>query len=187
MARRPTRDPYARPAIQTLERLHAELGGKILENKQEHTNLAEQMRHVEAVIKMLDPGYSLRAISVKRRQPNPWFKRGTVYRRAVDALRTATEPLTAREITERVLVAAEVDSPKKAAVADLTGSILSSLRNHVGKGIQRTNEGSPARWQLKEAANRGGLPSRIGIGGSLATPPLPHHRTYGSVYGGSPD
>src|SRR5215210_1201869 len=27
--------------------------------------------------------------------------------------------------------------------------------------------------------------SRIGIGGSLAAPPLPHHRTYGSVYGGS--
>ena len=51
---------------------------------------------------MLDPGYSLRAISVKRRQPNPWFKRGTVYRRAVDVLRTATEPMTAREIAERV-------------------------------------------------------------------------------------
>ena len=71
---RPTRDPHTRPAIFTLERLHSELGGKILENKQEHANLAEQMRHVEAVIKMLDPGYSLRAISVKRRQPNPWFK-----------------------------------------------------------------------------------------------------------------
>ena len=27
----------------------------------------------------------------------------------------------------------------------------------------------------------------IGIGGSLAAPPLPHHRTYGSVYGGSAD
>src|SRR3979490_1652997 len=26
---------------------------------------------------------------------------------------------------------------------------------------------------------------KIGIGGSLTTPPLPHHRTYGSVYGGS--
>ena len=102
--RRPTRDPYARPAIQTLERLHAELGGKILENKQEHENLAGQMRHVEAVIKMLDPSYSLRAISVKRRQPNPWFKRGMVYRRAVDVLRMATEALTAREIAERVLV-----------------------------------------------------------------------------------
>src|SRR6202022_1145084 len=28
-------------------------------------------------------------------------------------------------------------------------------------------------------------PALIGIGGSLAAPPLPHHRTYGSVYGGS--
>ena len=30
-------------------------------------------------------------------------------------------------------------------------------------------------------------PLRIGIGGSLAAPPLPHHRAYGSVHGGSPD
>src|SRR5260221_7962358 len=109
--RRPTKDPYARPAIQTLERLHAELGGKILENKQEHANLAEQMRHVEAVIKMLDPGYSLRAISVKRRKPNPWFKKGTIYRRAVDVLRTAEQPLTAREIADLVLAAANVTDP----------------------------------------------------------------------------
>jgi hypothetical protein len=28
------------------------------------------MRHVEAVIKMLDPGYNLARITVKRRQPN---------------------------------------------------------------------------------------------------------------------
>lgn len=145
---RPTRDPHTRPAIFTLERLHSELGGKILENKQEHANLAEQMRHVEAVIKMLDPGYSLRAISVKRRQPNPWFKRGTVYRRAVDVLRTATKPLTAREIAERVLAAANVTNPDKDALADLAGSVLASLRNHKNKGVQRTNEGSPARWRL---------------------------------------
>src|ERR1700682_5927907 len=136
--RRPTKSPFHRPAMQTLERLHSELGGQILENKQEAQRLAGQMLHVEAVIKMLDPSYSLRAISVKRRQPNPWFKRGTVYRRAVDVLRTATGPLTAREIAERVLAAANVTKPHKAALADLTGSILASLRNHDGKGIQRT-------------------------------------------------
>lgn len=148
MPKRPTRNPYTRPAIFTLERLHAELGGKILENKQQAEDLAEQMRHVEAVIKMLDPSYSLRAISVKRRQPNPWFKRGTIYRRAIDALRMATRPLTAREIAELVLAAANVTDPDKAAVADLTGSILASLRNHKGNGVQRTNESSPARWQI---------------------------------------
>jgi hypothetical protein len=151
--RRPTRSPFHRPAMQTLERLHAELGGQILENKTEALRLADSMRHVEAVIKMLDPTYNLRRIAVKRRQPNPWFKRGTVYRRAVDALRTATEPLTAREIAERVLAAANIKRPDKAAMADLIGTVLASLRNHKGKGIERANEGTPARWRLKEAAN----------------------------------
>lgn len=146
---RPTKDPYTRPAINALERLHAELGGKILENRQEHANLAEKMRHVESVIKMLDPGYNLRPISVKRRKPNPWFKRGTVYRRAVDALRTATEPLTAREIAERVVAAANIEKPDPEALRDLTGSVLASLRNHKGKGVHRTNEGSPAKWTIK--------------------------------------
>ncbi len=38
MRGRPTKDPYTRPAINTLERLHAELGGKILENRQQAEN-----------------------------------------------------------------------------------------------------------------------------------------------------
>lgn len=75
MRGRPTRGPYTRPAINTLERLHAELGGAILENKQRHEELSEQMRRVEAVIKMLDPGYNLGKSAVKRRKPNKWFKR----------------------------------------------------------------------------------------------------------------
>jgi hypothetical protein len=83
--------------------------------------LAGQMLHVEAVIKMLDPTFNIRRISVKLRQPNPWFKRGTIYRRAVDVLRTATEPMTARKVAERTLAAAGIAKPNKAALADLTG------------------------------------------------------------------
>src|ERR1035441_9346814 len=45
----------------------------------------------------------------------------------------------------------------------------STLRNHAGINSQR----------------RRGAASQIGIGGRIAPPPLPHHRTYGSVYGGS--
>jgi hypothetical protein len=75
MSLRPTKDPQTRPAINTLERLHMELGGQILENRQRYDELSHQMRHVEAVIKMLDPGYNLARITVKRRQPNKWFKR----------------------------------------------------------------------------------------------------------------
>jgi hypothetical protein len=77
---------------------------------------------------MLDPTFNLWRIAVKRRQPNPRFKRGTVYRRAVHAPRTVTEPLTAREIVERVLAAHTIKRPDKAALAPLSGTINSSLR-----------------------------------------------------------
>ncbi|MGH6679112.1 MAG: hypothetical protein ACREDL_09325 [Bradyrhizobium sp.] len=148
MPRRPTRDPYTRPSINTLERLHAELGGKILENKQQHAELAEQMRHVEAVIKMLDPSYSLRAISVKRRKGNQWFKRGTLYRKALDVLRTATEAMTATEIAAAVLKAEGVEDTSSKQLTILGQSIKASLRNHAGKGVMQTNEGIAAKWKL---------------------------------------
>ena len=47
------------------------------------------MLQVEAVMKMLQPGYDVRPIAVRRRKLNPWFKRGTVFRAALDVLRTA--------------------------------------------------------------------------------------------------
>jgi len=86
------------------------LGGKILDNRQEAERLGEQMMHVEAVIKMLDSGYNLNRIAVKRRQANRWFKRGTLYRKALDVLRTATD------IAWAVMAAADVKTDDKRAV-----------------------------------------------------------------------
>jgi len=51
------------------------------------------------------------------------------------------------------LATANIAKPNKRALADLIGTISSSLRNHAGKGVRRVNEGAPARWRLKEAAN----------------------------------
>jgi hypothetical protein len=50
---------------------------------------------------------------LRHSETSGWFKRSTVYRRAVDVLRTATEPMTAREIAERVLAAANVKRPDR--------------------------------------------------------------------------
>lgn len=147
-AHRATKDPHTRPAMQTLERLHAELGGQILDNKKEAKRLAAAMVHVEAVLKMLEPGYNLRPIAVRRRKPNPWFKRGTVFRCAVDVLRTATEPLTARQITERMLAVKGVTDASAKAVRDLSGGVQSSLQNHDGGTVVKVGEGMPGRWTV---------------------------------------
>lgn len=148
MRGRPTKDPHTRPAINTLERLHMELGGQIFENRQRYDELSHQMRHVEAVIKLLDPAYNLARITVKRRQPNKWFNRGTLHRRALDVLRTATEPMTTTELANAVLAAHGVQDASKDDVLSIALGIQHSLKNHEGKGVERIGEGSPARWML---------------------------------------
>jgi hypothetical protein len=78
------------PAIAFLVRLHADLGGRIQTNKKGAVRLAEDMKHVEAVLKMFDPEFNARAFAARRRVTgNPWFKRGTLFRAALEALRRA--------------------------------------------------------------------------------------------------
>jgi hypothetical protein len=124
------------------------LGGQILENKQRHDELADQMRHVEACIKLLDPGYNLARITVKRRKTNRWFKRGTLFRRAMDVMRVAQVPMTTFEIASAVLTAHGVENASKDETQGVALGIQHSLKNHAGKSVERVGEASPARWRL---------------------------------------
>ncbi len=57
-----------------LLRLHAELGGKIKDNRIQVKRLVTEMKHVEMVIRLLKPGYNVASIAAKRRnRVNPWF------------------------------------------------------------------------------------------------------------------
>jgi hypothetical protein len=56
------------------------------------------MKHIEAVIRMFEPSYDVRRIAARRpNRTNGLFKRGTLFRTALDALRKAPEPMTTRE------------------------------------------------------------------------------------------
>jgi hypothetical protein len=137
-----------KPAMYALLDLHSTLGGEILKNKERAAELADAMRHVEAVIKMLDPQFSLRRVAVKRRKANQWFRRGTLYRKAVDVLRTAEKPMAATDIAWAVLKRANIETTDKKAVQALGQGIQSSLRKHKGKSIEVVNDGFPALWRL---------------------------------------
>jgi hypothetical protein len=134
-------------AKHTLEQLHAELGGKILDNKAEADRLRAAMVNVEAVLKLLDPEHNLRAISVRRRTPNPWFKRGTVYRTALEVLRTAKAPLSVSEIAVKMLGAKRITDAPRSAVAKLDGAIRCSLENHP-EAVTAVSHERPARWKI---------------------------------------
>lgn len=138
------------PAVDYLVRLHADIGGRILDNRKEAHRLVEDMKHVEAVLRMYDPNYNVRAIVGRRRiNGNPWFKRGTLFRGALEALRTAAKPMTARELVIAMLAAKGIQNAPAARVRSLTGGVTNSLRNNEGKTVEIVGEGSPMRWRIK--------------------------------------
>jgi hypothetical protein len=143
----PRAEILSKQAMHTLTQLHAELAGKIETNRKSGDKLRSQMVQVEAVMKMLDPDFNARAISAKRRNTgNPWFKRGTLYRSAVDVLRRAASPMTAD-----ALLAGKTPTATRKQEEALQAALLAALRVRNGKTV--VGEGSPARWKLKEAAN----------------------------------
>ena len=136
----------SKQAINTLTQLHAELAGKIETNRKSGDKLRSQMVQVEAVMKMLDPDFNARSISAKRRNTgNPWFKRGTLYRSAVDVLRRAASPLTARQITDALLAGKTPMATRKQEAA-MQAALLAALRVRNGKTV--VGEGIPTKWKI---------------------------------------
>ena len=107
------------------------------------------MVQVEAVIKMLEPEFNVRAISAKRRNTgNPWFKRGTLYRATIDVMRRAKEPMTAREIMLAVLDG-KTPVPSRKQEKAIQAALLVGLRKRNGGAV--VGERAPARWAVKAA------------------------------------
>jgi len=147
----PRAEILSKQAIHTLTQLHAELAGKIETNRKSGDKLRARMVQVEAVIKMLAPEFNISRIAPKRRVVgNPWFKRGTMFRSAVDVMRRAGVPMTATEITDALIADKAPTATRKQAI-DIQAAILAALRKRDGETM--VGEGSPARWRLKDAAN----------------------------------
>jgi hypothetical protein len=106
------------------------------------------MSHVEAVIKMLDPTHNLRTIAIRRRKPNQWFKRGTVWRAALDTMRRAGGPLTISEIAARMLGAKRITDAPRSAVETLEGAVRASLNKNDGRTVERIGPERPYQWSL---------------------------------------
>jgi hypothetical protein len=142
----PRAEIASKQAVYTLGLLHAELAGKLLANKRETIRLRTAMLQVEAVVKMLQPGFNVASIAAKRRnKSNPWFKRGTLFRSAVDVMRRAGTPMTAREIADTLIAGKAPQATRKQAI-DLQAAILAALRKR--DGLTVIGEGAPARWKL---------------------------------------
>jgi len=95
--------------------------------------------------------------SPRSAKSNPWFKRGTLFRSAVDVLRRSAVPMTAREIAE-TLIAGKAPEASRKQSKDLQAAILAALRKRDGAMV--VGVGVPARWSLR-ASLSAELQSRV--------------------------
>ena len=143
-------NPYPKhPAVGFLVKLHADLGGRIEKTREEAKRLAEDMRHVEAVIRMFAPDYDVRRIAVKRRQTlSKWFKRGHLIRAIVDLLKASPTPLTVGEIARAVLASQGVSDPDEKTLRTVDCNVRVCLKAKAGRIVENVAEGMPAKWRL---------------------------------------
>ena len=140
----PRAEIASKQAVYTLGLLHAELAGKLLANKREAIRLRTAMMQVEAVVKMLQPGFNVASIAAKRRN-----KRGTLFRSAVDVLRRAAVPMTTREISDALLVGKRPEATPY-QLEELRAAVFGVLRKRNGGAV--VGDGPRGAWRLKEAA-----------------------------------
>jgi hypothetical protein len=138
------------PAVDALKRLHAELGGKIKDNRAEAKRLADMMKHVESVLKMLRPDFNVSSIAARRRHKRHMpYKKGTGPRHIMDVLRAAAEPMTSTEVAAAVLRNNGIAEPTAADIRNARGSVHSTLRRYQGRTVDVVGEGFPVHWRLR--------------------------------------
>jgi hypothetical protein len=139
--------------ISALKDKRARLDGEIQMRRFQITRLEMELAHIDAVIRMFRPGYDVSKIATKRsikRSPAGTI-RGSGTREALTVLREAQEPLTSRQIADRIL--AKHGKPEGGEDGD-------RLANSIHGAFSRRNDGAlhfdasiyPGRWSL---ASRG--------------------------------
>ena len=112
-----------------------ELAGEVEHHRRELQRLADELGHVDATIRLFDPGYDLGAIRVRQRgHRHQWFGPGECQRLVLDVLREAAEPLSGNELTHALLVRKDLEGHREAP-AQVKKTASAVLRRLLAKGV----------------------------------------------------
>ena len=90
--------------IGALRNKRAELAGILRQLEQQLVQQRANLTHVDATMRLFDP--DIRPKDIRPKQPrarNAWFRQGECLRLIYDELREATQPVTTRELAERIM------------------------------------------------------------------------------------
>jgi len=134
--------------VSALVRKFAEIKGKLKASEKHSRNLRADLTHLDAVLRLFRTNYETAKIIAKRpKRPIRWGKRGQGWRTAIDVLRRADAPMTAREIGLQAARKLGVET-KGEPLRYLVTSIGDSLQRASKKGVVRQIGDYPRRWEI---------------------------------------
>jgi hypothetical protein len=138
-------DPHV---LTALRRKYAQLAGELRGCHARAADLENDLAQVAATIRMFRADEDVDAIFPLRHRPEPHWSHGAVWARtALDVLRTATKPLTMREIALGVMEACSIPADDGRAIKAVQCALYEPLRNRVGDALTLHRD-RPMRWSV---------------------------------------
>jgi hypothetical protein len=129
---------------------YASVMGALRKSEGEADKHRTDLEHIEAAIKLFKPDWTGEGIKPRKaHRASRWPSRGVGMKTALSILRTATDPLTTRQIVLMVLERHNMPEPDYDELKLICASFNSALRNKSLKGGLMLVEGKPLRWSLE--------------------------------------
>jgi hypothetical protein len=123
--------------VTALKAKRAELAGEVQAAEKRVDQLRAYLVHVDAVLRLFDPGAEPDAIPARRPyRRKGWFSDGELPRRILDTLRTSPEPLSASAITASVMADKSLDTGDAATLLLIRKGVQSYLRRQSGALVE---------------------------------------------------
>ena len=135
--------------IRALRDKRSELAGLVKGLEQKLGEHRTTLTHLDATLRLFDP--QIRPEEIRPRQPRTrsvWFRPGECLRLIYDVLRDAPEPLTAREIADRIVGMKGMASGDERSCALIQKVVLGSL-NRARNTIERVETAGVVRWRVR--------------------------------------
>lgn len=141
--------------VSALVAKRAELTGRIENFQSQIRQLSMDVDHLDATLQLFDPDYDVLGIKPKGiRSSNPWFSKGEISRLSLDALRTASAPLSTCDIADVLIarkgIVIEGTKERDRLIKSLLWSLQQLRKRGTVKMVGRIKGagGGPMLWQL---------------------------------------
>ena len=134
--------------IGALRDKRSELDGMLRQLEHQLVLQRANLAHVDATMRLFDP--DIRPKDIRPKQPrtrNAWFRPGECLRLIYNELREATQPVTTRELAERIMRVKAIPVADDQRRERVQKTLLASL-NRAKEAIARVEIAGVVRWRL---------------------------------------